>query len=325
MKNRKVLKSALRVTAGLGVMAALTLAAPTGGSVSSAAADTGDDCVPSEAPANARTLPGHEDADPNTLTDAQQASIERTVQKKIDAFKDSGRALPKGKVKIKTYIHVITTDEGAGGVSNNQIKRQMKVINAGFAGKTAKKAAGGKFKFVLKKTTRTANTSWYNWYLNPDDTEPAEMIAAKTALREGTKKDLNVYVAGLQGGLLGYATFPGGDLNVDGLVILNESMPGGSASPYNKGDTATHEIGHWMGLYHTFQGSCSKKNDHVGDTPAQKAGQNIFKCNPKLDTCKAKGKDPIHNFMNYASDACINMFTKGQQKRMNKVWAATRA
>lgn len=324
MKNRKALKSALRVTAGLGVAAALTLAAPTGGSVSSAAADKANDCAPGQGAANARVLPGHGHDDPNSLDAGQQAELERAIDAKIDAFKASGKALPK-KVKIKTYIHVITTNEGAGGVSNNQIKRQMKVINKGFAGKTAKKAAGGKFQFVLKGTDRTANTSWYNWHLDDNGNEPPEMVEAKQTLHKGTKRDLNIYIAGLQGGLLGYATFPGGPLKIDGLVILNESMPGGNASPYNLGDTATHEIGHWMGLYHTFQGGCSKKNDMVGDTPAQKAGQNVFKCNPKLDTCKAKGKDPIHNFMNYASDKCINMFTKGQQKRMNKVWAATRA
>ena len=65
------------------------------------------------------------------------------------------------------------------------------------------------------------------------------------------------------------------------MVVLNASLPGGNAVPYNKGDTLTHEAGHWPGLFHTFQGSCAAPNDHVADTPAQFAGKNIFDC----DTC----------------------------------------
>ena len=113
-------------------------------------------------------------------------------------------------------------------------------------------------------------------------------------------------------------------LTLDGLVILNESMPGGKARPYNGGDTATHEIGHWLGLYHTFEGGCGGAGDHVDDTPAQLDGENVFYCNESDDTCTATGKDPVHNFMSYGDDACLDRFTPGQSDRQVWSWLAFR-
>ena len=108
-------------------------------------------------------------------------------------------------------------------------------------------------------------------------------------------------------------------------MLLNESLPGGSAAPYNRGDTATHEIGHWLGLYHTFENSCAKPGDRVADTPRQFDGRNVYKCNEALNTCPALGRDPVHNFMSYGTDLCLNMFTTGQVNRMVAVWKAFRA
>jgi hypothetical protein len=213
---------------------------------------------------------------------------------------------------INTYVHVITDAAGKGGVTDTEIGKQVTVLNNAFA------SLGWSYKVV--STDTTANTSWFN--LSQGSTAEKQM---KAALRKGSADDLNIYTANLGGGLLGWATFPSSYASQptqDGVVILNESVPGGSAAPYNLGDTATHEVGHWIGLYHTFQGGCSKSGDLVADTPAEKSP--AFGCPTGRDTCSASGKDPITNFMDYSDDACMDRFTSGQNSRADAQFSTYR-
>lgn len=149
---------------------------------------------------------------------------------------------------------------------------------------------------TLAGTTKTVNPTW-----SSDGNE----LAMKRALRKGTYADLNVYFLEDLGGNLGYCYFPtdaapgSQDFILDGCSVLAASVPGGSADQYNLGKTATHEAGHWFGLYHTFQGGCNGAGDSVGDTPAQ-AGPSSG-CPVGRDSCPNKaGLDPIHNYMDYS-------------------------
>ena len=135
---------------------------------------------------------------------------------------------------------------------------------------------------------------------------------------------LNIWVApritSPQGDLLGYAQFPGGPAATDGVVILHSAFgtSGTAAAPYNRGRTATHEIGHWLNLFHIWgdDGMGCNGSDEVQDTP-NAAGPN-FGCPafPRITCGNGPDGDMFMNYMDYTDDACMYMFTVGQVTRM---------
>ena len=219
---------------------------------------------------------------------------------------------------INVYFHVITDDSGAGALGSKDINAQINVLNNSYA------QWGWTFNLVAAETT--ANTDWFN---NCYGSGEAPM---KRALRQGGGADLNIYSCNPSDGILGFATFPSSyksHPDLDGVVVLYSSLPRGDAEPYNEGDTATHEVGHWMGLYHTFQGGCNrnatKGGDQVVDTAAERSP--AFGCPFGRDTCTGRnldGLDPIENFMDYTDDACMFQFTTGQDSRMDGQFSAYR-
>ena len=269
---------------------------------------------------SARAAAGHNRADGNELTAAQAKALEASFAKAMAAKgytkAANGSARKPGgggafaTATVKVYFHVITSGS-AGAVSSSQVSQQLSVLNAAY------QSSG--FTFTLAGTDTTNNSSWYNL----SQGSSAER-AMKTALRKGTMADLNVYTANISAGLLRWATFPKSSYDVmDGVVVLDESLPGGSASPYNLGDTATHEVGHWVGLYHTFQGGCHGNGDYVSDTPAEASP--AYGCPVGRDSCtRSSGLDPVKNFMDYTDDACMNTFTPGQTTRMQNAWVTYR-
>jgi len=240
----------------------------------------------------------------------------RAIDTEVEAFL-GGRGVEASVTGgvINVYFHVINKGSGIanGDVPDAQIFDQIDVLNDAYA------AYGWSFNLV--SIDRTTNASWYT--LGPGTLTERQ---AKRALRQGTADDLNLYSANPGGGLLGWATFPS-DYNrsprQDGVVLLYSSLPGGSAAPYNLGDTGTHEVGHWMGLYHTFQGGCIGNGDLVADTPQERSP--AFGCPVGRNSCANKpGLDPITNFMDYTDDACMDRFSVGQDARMDSLFTTYR-
>lgn len=246
----------------------------------------------------------------------------REIDKSLARFKAENRGgeeeRPGGSVTVSVYFHVIRKGTGIanGDIPQSQIDSQISVLNNAFSG-----ATGGfntPYRFVLSGVTRTTNSSWYT--MGQGSLAESQ---AKAALRVGGANVLNIYSANLGGGLLGWATFPwwyAGDPSDDGVVILYSSVPGGSAAPFNQGDTGTHEVGHWLGLYHTFQGGCSSTGDYVSDTPAERSP--AYGCPSGRNTCTGSnypGNDPIDNFMDYSDDYCMFKFTAGQSARADSL------
>lgn len=137
---------------------------------------------------------------------------------------------------------------------------------------------------------------------------------------------LNIWSCNLGGGLLGYAQFPGGSASTDGVVLLYSSIGSmtspGTASPYNLGRTATHEVGHWLNLYHIWgdDGTSCSGSDNVSDTPNQ--ADETYGCPsfPQVSCSNGPNGDMFMNYMDYTDDNCMNMFTSGQSSRMNALF-----
>jgi hypothetical protein len=279
-------------------------------------------CEEPAAVATAKAKPGTPGQhDPNELTATQVQHREHDL---ADALRARGKVAGDvgllATVTIPVVVHVISENgtRAGGDIPDSMVNAQIDVLNESFAGQTG--GAATAFAFQLNSINRVTNTAWYP--INYNSSTERQM---KAALRVGGKNTLNIYTGELSDNLLGWATFPKRKLDsYDGVVMLAESAPGGTASPYNLGDTATHEVGHWLNLYHTFQGGCSGQGDQVSDTAAEASP--AFGCPAGRDSCPTKpGLDPINNFMDYTDDACMNVFTAGQATRMINAWNAYRA
>ncbi len=220
---------------------------------------------------------------------------------------------------IDVYFHVITKMDGTGAVSDATIAAQITVLNQTFAGWYGGDDTG--FTFRLAGVTRTANDAWYEG--DRDNTITRE-YAMKSALKEGDAADLNIY-SNSGGGYLGFAYYPSITTSnqygvLDGVVVHYGSLPGGYIPNYNLGYTATHEVGHYLGLPHTFEQGCIGHGDYVDDTPYMSVPTSG--CPAGKDTCtRGTGLDPIHNYMDYSYDACYTQFTADQTARMQKQFA----
>ncbi|OJD28690.1 peptidase m43 pregnancy-associated plasma-a [Diplodia corticola] len=221
-------------------------------------------------------------------------------------------------IAVDAYFHIVVSKANDPRYANWQkmATDQMAVMN------TAYNKHG--ISFTLKGSELTVNPAW----AKGDDQNSAAM---KKALRKGPYRALNIYFASDYAGL-GTCSMPTSigsnptpaTYSGDGCVVVADTMPGGGRTKFNLGMTAVHETGHWLGLFHTFNGeSCDGDGDLIADTPAEK--EQTTGCPASKDSCPDKpGQDPIHNYMDYGWDECYEEFTPGQEARMKQLWGQFR-
>ena len=171
----------------------------------------------------------------------------------------SARRRKKAAATVPVYVHVMAGSSGEGDVSDGQIADQIDVLNATYGGAESGEAANTGFSFSLAGTDRFYNDTWHR---------DGASTTYRSQTRQGGANALNIWLVDFS--YLGIATFPwdyGSDPSVDGIRVQYSSLPGGDATNFNLGETATHEAGHWLGLYHTFQGGCTSTNDEVSRHP----------------------------------------------------------
>lgn len=266
----------------------------------------------------------------------EQLKADPLLQQRIDAIEEfterivnspeAGRLLSNGIIEIPVVVNVLYRT-AAQNISQAQIQSQIDVLNEDFSATNADynrtstynsvKSGDVRVRFVLDQVKRRSTTKT-SWSTNDAMKKSAQGIAPTSP---ATK--LNLWVCNLGGGILGYAQFPGGNANTDGVVIDDNAMgrTGTAAAPFNKGRTATHEVGHWMNLRHIW-GDASCGNDQVGDTPVHNTANYGCPAAGHQSTCSGRPVEMTMNYMDYTDDACMYMFSAGQKTRMLAVFAS---
>lgn len=234
--------------------------------------------------------------------------------------------LPDGTLQIPVVVNVLWRT-AAENISAAQIQSQIDVLNEDFAALNADynatstygsvKSGDTKIRFVLDQVIRkqTNKTSW-----STNDAMKKSNRGGLNPTSPTTK--LNLWVCNLGGGILGYAQFPGGASATDGVVCDNNAFGrvGSVSAPFNKGRTATHEVGHWLNLRHIW-GDATCGNDQVSDTPPHNTANYGCPAAGHTSTCVGTPVEMTMNYMDYTDDACMYMFSTGQKTRMQATYA----
>ena len=265
----------------------------------------------------------------------QQLMEDPTLQARMNSIEDFTREvianpvqyrLVNGVVEIPVVFNVLyrTTEQN---VSQAQLQSQIDVLNEDFSATNADynltqtynsvKSGNIAVRFVLDQVIRrsTTKTSW--------STNDAMKKAGQGIAPTSPTTKLNIWVCNMGGGILGYAQFPGGSSSTDGVVLDDNATGriGTAATPFNKGRTATHEVGHWMNLRHIW-GDATCGTDLVGDTPTHNTANYGCPAAGHLSTCAGSPVEMTMNYMDYTDDACMYMFSLGQKTRMLAVFAS---
>lgn len=235
----------------------------------------------------------------------------------------------EGVITIPVYIHVLYSNE-TENISNDQIQSQIDVLNADYNASNADisqvpsdfadAVAGTDIQFTWSSADIVRISSNTKSWSYKDDMKKAKKGSVPV---DGY---LNIWVCNIGKGILGYAQFPGGPAETDGVVISPQYFGSSDAgsdfyleAPYNKGRTATHEVGHWLNLRHIWGDSgCGGADDYVADTPEASGPHYGCPAGP-VESCGSVNM--TMNYMDYVDDACMYMFTAGQAGRMRALFA----
>lgn len=246
------------------------------------------------------------------------------IERVTEAFLNEPRQqtlLATGEILIPVVVNVLYKT-AAENISLTQIQSQIDVLNEDYGALNADynltgtyqsvKSGNTKIKFRLDTVIRksTTKTSW-----TTDNAVKKSSGGGLNPTSPTTK--LNLWVCTLSAGLLGYAQFPGGLAATDGVVITNKAFGrvGTLYTNFNKGRTATHEIGHWLNLKHIW-GDATCGTDLVADTPPHDAANYGCPSAGQLSACPGTPIEMNMNYMDYTDDKCMYMFTLGQSARM---------
>ncbi|MGZ5219698.1 MAG: zinc metalloprotease [Chitinophagaceae bacterium] len=247
--------------------------------------------------------------------------------RRVAANPNNYRLLASGIIEIPVVVNVLYRT-AAQNVSAAQVQSQIDVLNKDFSATnsdynltaTYKSVKSGdvRVRFVLDVINRK-QTSKKSWGLNDGMKKNAQ--GGINPSSPATK--LNLWVCNLSSGYLGYAQFPGGSSATDGVVVDDNAFgtTGSASAPFNKGRTATHEVGHWMNLRHIW-GDATCGNDQVGDTPLHNTANFGCPAAGHKSTCSGTPVEMTMNYMDYTDDACMYMFSTGQKTRMLAVFAS---
>ena len=242
----------------------------------------------------------------------------------------------QGIITIPVVVHVVwnTNQEN---ISDTQVESQIEILNADFRRTNIDKintpsvwgsiAADCEIAFCLAQTDPNGNITTGITRTQTNETsfsminDPVKHTSAGGINAWPNNDYLNIWVCDLSGGVLGYAITPSNSIgSTDGVVVGYKYFGNSNYAPYNKGRTATHEVGHWLNLDHTWgagAGNCG--NDHVADTPKQETENYscpAFPLHPNACSTNNANGDMFMNYMDYTNDACMNLFTNGQKTRM---------